>query len=916
MHLPHLDYPSSLHSAKIGELAKRERSDSNWREAEHPKIGDVCLFRVGEHDAHVGLMVADGQFLHSNHAVGASTVERIDSHFWRPRVAGVFRWCALPRIAGRPSPVSTRTIDLALPEGLTVREMLAAANVPEIPGLRVLCGVDEIPRDRWDVVRLKAGRVLTVAAAPSGEGKSPTRIALSIAVLAASLAAPFALAGLGVAGLTTAAGGLTLGGSLVAAGVGLGGSLAVNALVKPPRSRLTDDAGPSISASITGSRNRATPFGVIPVVLGTHRLAPIYGAQPYTEVVGDDQYLRMLFVVGYGPLEISDLRIGETPIEDYEGVEIEIREGREGEASHEIYPGIVAEESLSVALTQAGGWVSRTSAVNADELSVDVTFPAGLLRVASDGERQTRTVGFELEYRPTGSAGPWQRVNQASPDHSRGLAYLFREPEVQFGGKGVTGFGGLIRWGLGFGAKPDYLPTDRSFSWEGFGSIYVTEPGVYEFGIDSSDAGEIEIGRTIVASWYGTHGTAGGATPNFAAHSGSIQLNRGFTQFRVRMEARSTQGAVAFGWKPPGGSWAVVPNNRMATSFTTNNLGGFLYRWYDTSVYDNSLVAASNRPEVIRVTKAWAVPRGQYDVRIRRVTADASPSDNVVDQSFWTALRTISAEDPIRKTGLYHRDAHQGDGPANGVVDDQRAGTLDRPRLGAVRPTVGGAGLDQPRRRVPARAHRACQPPPMPLDRIDLPRCSGGTSGAGSAATGITRCSTPRARSTSGWRASPRWAGGVRHGGRAVLGRGGRTQDRPVQHFTPRNSVTTSAGVRSRHPARPACAVPRRDADYQQNERIVYADGYDEDNATEFETLGTLGVTSGEEAPARSLLHRRASPPRDPRDHHRHRAPGLHARDLVLVTRRTAVGSAQRRVVGLQLTPTATSAGSCSTNAS
>ena len=48
------------------------------------------------------------------------------------------------------------------------------------------------------------------------------------------------------------------------------------------------------------------------------RTVPPLGALPYTETVGDTQYLRMLFVWGYGPLEISDLRIGETPLSEFE----------------------------------------------------------------------------------------------------------------------------------------------------------------------------------------------------------------------------------------------------------------------------------------------------------------------------------------------------------------------------------------------------------------------------------------------------------------------------------------------------------------------------------------------------------------------------------------------------------------------
>lgn len=42
-----------------------------------------------------------------------------------------------------------------------------------------------------------------------------------------------------------------------------------------------------------------------------------YAASPYSELVGENQYLRMLFLLGYGPLDISQIRIGDTAMENY-----------------------------------------------------------------------------------------------------------------------------------------------------------------------------------------------------------------------------------------------------------------------------------------------------------------------------------------------------------------------------------------------------------------------------------------------------------------------------------------------------------------------------------------------------------------------------------------------------------------------
>src|SRR5690606_13536529 len=43
----------------------------------------------------------------------------------------------------------------------------------------------------------------------------------------------------------------------------------------------------------------------------------------------------------------------------------------------------------------------------------------------------------------------------------------------------------------------------------------------------------------------------------------------------------------------------------------------------------------------------FKVPKGRYDVRIRRVTADAT-DDNTFDECYWTALRTVRYSYPVR----------------------------------------------------------------------------------------------------------------------------------------------------------------------------------------------------------------------------------------------------------------------------
>src|SRR5574343_1426141 len=76
----------------------------------------------------------------------------------------------------------------------------------------------------------------------------------------------------------------------------------------------------------------ANPYGAIPIVLGRMRFTPPVGATTYVESDGSSSYLRMLLVWGFGPLQISDIRIADTPSEAFDEVEIETLTGLDDSA--------------------------------------------------------------------------------------------------------------------------------------------------------------------------------------------------------------------------------------------------------------------------------------------------------------------------------------------------------------------------------------------------------------------------------------------------------------------------------------------------------------------------------------------------------------------------------------------------------
>ena len=627
------------------------------------ELGDLAEFKVGEL-FHCGVMVSRERMLHAVRD-SESCHESIDVPLWAPRLRGFWRYTGPVQLTGFTRPFHQGRLESAVPAGLSVLDCLHAAGVEVVQGLRVWLGDMEIPLDQWANVKPKPGRRLTIACSLSGSGgggKDTLRIVASIAVVAAGIAAPYALAGLGVGGVTTAAGGLSLGGSLVGIGISLAGTLAVAALIPPPKPRLSEGSGiGAASPTISGARNDSRPYEPIWQVMGRHRIAPPYGARPYTEVVGDDQYLRLLFA-WYGPCEISDLKIGETPIDEFEGVQVEVRNGFDDEPPITLYPDTIQEQGLSVLLEESALWVQRTSSNNTEELQVEITFPGGLTAFDAEANRINRTVEVYVQYREVGHAD-WSDINgngdtAGSPSDFRGLDLLTRTPEAALGGTGIHA--NDLNWSGSQvpypDAKPAYLPSG-GYAWVAQGYVFIPTAGQYSFVIDGSDACDCHVDWREVASRYGSHDVAATqATLNtLTTSTGPITLTRGWHAFRARVESRSGGsggGALAVGWKKPGDSvYTIIPQVHFSPSANTYSGGALSYAWYTNGAYGSTITTTDARTDTIRRTLSWAVPRAQYEVRMRRVTPD-STSSSIIDRVYWTALRSVSHADPIRMDGL------------------------------------------------------------------------------------------------------------------------------------------------------------------------------------------------------------------------------------------------------------------------
>ena len=257
----------------------------------------------------------------------------------------------------------------------------------------------------WHAVKPKPGTHVLIRVVPQGDTlKNVLTIALTVAAVAAGqfygpmLAGELLFGGLG--GIGTGSLGTVLSGAITATTL-LAGTLLINALI-PIRSDKKDAA----TYGIQGLRNQAQPDGVVPGLLGFHRSTPPYGMLPYTESVGDDRFVTANFIHGYGPIATRNHRIGETPIEKYQEVTAEHREGRPGDAPLTLTPRQVVERALSIELLNAGpggGPQTRFTKADISSFSVDIGFPGGLGGIDKDGKKVGVEATFTLRYRKVGT---------------------------------------------------------------------------------------------------------------------------------------------------------------------------------------------------------------------------------------------------------------------------------------------------------------------------------------------------------------------------------------------------------------------------------------------------------------------------------------------------------------------------------
>ena len=666
----------------------------------------------------------------------------------------------------------------------------------------------------WEYAVPQAGQCFVTRVIPmgggAGGGKDAFRIVAMLGIIALSLAAP-ALIGTfgGLAGaLLVTTPGMA---ALTTAAVSIVGTLLITALIPPARPRLNDLSSDNLSPtlSLTGSSNQFAPYAPIPRVYGRHRIYPPLASRTFTEVVGADQYLRALFCFGYGPLDLEDFRIGQTPLDQFEGVELELRYGYPEDAPLTLFPNDVFEDALSILLTAT--FDTRNSQPDAAELSIDVTFPAGV------GQQHPRfgfiahQVNIFVEYRKVGDS-TWLLLADLAKPATLTTTFLGTNNDLLFTARAVGAVGNAIHLQL--------IPTINPHLPPG------TNVTVATLGIPAS----VKAAPTLVINYRPGVATA--------------------AQLKAAIEANAlANGAVTVAFAPGNTGAGTIPQK--IPVFPDRNSTWF-FQLAGGADFVPAFTAQGPTQKQLRLSRRFPVPEvGEYEVRVRKTTDPETDPDVTfyLSTAYWTVLRTIQANPPVLKRGVCWAALRiKATGQLNGTIDQLNAIAtsllLDWDRDTAswvTRATANPASIY--RDVLQGSANRR----PKTDDQLDLPQLEAFHEHCTDEAftfNAVIDFQTTVKQLRQDVLATGRGCFHLRDMLYSVLFE--TVQPIGVAPITPRNSSAFKWNKRFVDlPHALRIRYVDEQSDYRQNERIVYADGFTKETASIFQDADAgLGVTN------------------------------------------------------------------------
>lgn len=791
-----------------------------------------------------------------------------------------------------PHALAEERWEAELDPGRTVLEILALADLEPRPGtdspgpgrhLHVELNGCPLQAKWWGRTRPKAGTLLTAKVVPhatvativatvAAAVVSAVPFAGAIASAAVGLGGALGLSGIGLAAFALSVG--ALGGLAVTAGLAFGLNLAVQALAGPPsspsqRAQLSLGQSPTQSSAsggagagsptISGAANEVTAFRPVWRVFGRHRVTPPLGAKPFTEIVGGSMYLRMLMVPGFGPLRLSEFRIGDTPVEQFDDVEIEVSEGWEdgtpdsqryaldGDAANWSGVGatladeasLVHEGAGSLKATSDGGsaeWGAERSDVGGEDwrgwdLTFQVYMPAAVLKHA-------KTEGVRLELSDDGDFGvqrsAWQISKDAlvGDDWTQVRVRVNSDPDLEIGGI-------LARQQI----RGIRLMADSSSAPPSGQDVYFDDVRLERgrIGLFPSKVETLELNVALFTN--GKPKGNGEVIRTTEPDTDEIALDFAFPQGLVTFhEKDANKEQLVVRWEVEysvagANEWKEPPDNAKREGLRGSG---------------KLLLFHSRHQGLILRGFSFKVPRGQYDVRVTPVSVSRI-QEFPVYRLVWTQMRSLTNEDPVDRNDVAEIGLRI-------KASDQLAGRISDFNCLAeaylpVWDDVGGQWTKPQLTRNPAWAYAdvlrgVANKRPTSDSRIDtaaLKAWADWCDANGRTFDAVVDFQATVHQVASDIAASARASFSVRDGKYSVVQDVEKTT--PVQHITPRNS-RSFRGEKTFPEIPHGLKVQLLNAaeDYKLDERIVYADGFDENNATKFETLELFGITDADQA--------------------------------------------------------------------
>ena len=408
----------------------------NWSQIDTPQVGSVIVFNILGEPFHVGVYIGEDKFIHARDGMD-SVVESVNSPRWAKRIEGYYSYsqkASSVQLTGKPHPFKqTNYTELAIP-GSTLADvsenLVTTYSISERFAEKLVLFLDgvKVPQSEWASTRVQAGQQIVYKVVP--EGKQAVRLIATLAVI--YIATTYGADVAKLVGMSTeVTEGLEIGESIqVATKTGqIVGTMAINmagfALINaafPIRPLTSKDPGSSAPVNaFNGAANQGNRFGAIPVVLGKMRSTAMLGAVPYIETFTDTTVMNLLLVWGFGPLDITDIRVGAKKLDElYFSPQVSTVEQhpvavtlngypQENVSSVDtLYPSDVEQQfpqqgELANNATDGNTPLLITLDNYAEDIDVVLTFPEGMRKISTkDGSIGEATCGVEILLRKFG----------------------------------------------------------------------------------------------------------------------------------------------------------------------------------------------------------------------------------------------------------------------------------------------------------------------------------------------------------------------------------------------------------------------------------------------------------------------------------------------------------------------------------